>query len=106
MYESGRILNLPNNWKTMGLNRSYVYTYDTTIKRKEDGVVITCPFSLVADHISNIAEIESVYTIYNSGVVNVALKVHIRENIEYLPRFGMRLFLKKEFNHFIMPKEF
>jgi len=96
MNEAGRMPHVQKNWKALGFDKMYPYTYDTTIEKVEEGVVLTCPLSLVTDHIANIAEINACYTIYNSGAVKVDLKVQVRKNIEYLPRFGMRFFLKKE----------
>lgn len=87
-------------WQQHGIDRILPpYTYQTTFSQSEDGVAITCPLSLQSVLLANIAEVESVWTVSNSGAVTAELKVKIRETAPYLPRFGLRFFLNPEMKH-------
>lgn len=93
MYISGRIPGTPSSWKTLGLAEARPYTYEVRVCRKEDAVEIKCPLSLVAVHMAPIAEIEEICVIESSGKIRMILNASIREDIDWLPRFGIRLML-------------
>lgn len=99
MFVSGRVPGHQNNWKTLGLDKADVYTFDSAIEGNEERIIITCPLALTAVHMAPLAEIRAVYTIEASGRVTVDLDTKIREDIDWLPRFGIRLCLDKSLSH-------
>lgn len=84
--------NIRFRWKEEGFDRILPYTYDITVEQSDDFVAIRCPLSLTAVYLANIAEIRSVWTVYPSGAIHVSLETRVRDNVTFLPRFGMRLF--------------
>jgi beta-galactosidase len=80
-------------WLEEGFNRTSPYTYDITVSETDNSVQITCPLSIQAVYLANICEINSVWTVYNSGAINMDFDVKIRESTSYLPRFGLQLLL-------------
>ncbi len=85
------------SWLSEGLNRTFAYTYDIEINEIVDGIEIVCPLSLQAIYLANVAEINAVWTVFNSGDINVRLDVTIPFVESFLPRFGIRLFLNDSF---------
>ncbi|WMJ23132.1 glycoside hydrolase family 2 TIM barrel-domain containing protein [Paludicola sp. MB14-C6] len=86
-------------WIEDGFNRTNPYTYDITVSEVENGIAIHCPLSIQAVYLANLCEIESVWTVYNSGAINVTLDVKARDNMSYLPRFGLQLMLDESLSN-------
>ncbi|MFZ2537792.1 MAG: beta-galactosidase small subunit, partial [Oscillospiraceae bacterium] len=84
-------------WINEGYNRIIPCTYDIALNEIEDGIEIVCPVSLQAIYLTNIAEVNAVWTIFNSGNITVKLDVKIPFARSFLPRFGLRLFLNDDF---------
>lgn len=85
-------------WLEEGFNRTNPYTYPIVISVTDKAVIIKCPLSIQATYLANIAEINSVWTVYNNGAINVSLDTKIRDTVSYLPRFGLQIFINKTFN--------
>lgn len=85
-------------WKSAGLNRTLPYPYETTVSQVREGVEIRCPLSLQAVYMANLAEIQAVWTVHNSGTVIVRLDVEIPDWVPWLPRFGLQIYLSNNFN--------
>lgn len=90
---------IQKEWIANGYNRTIPYTYGITIKEIASGIEITCPLSIQAVYLDNIAEVKSVWTVYASGAINVQLDVKVRESVPYLPRFGLAIKLDKSFGN-------
>jgi beta-galactosidase len=99
MIESGIASYSKRSWKSLRLNAAYAYTYETSVEQSNTCVTITCPLSLVADRAAPFCTIKAVYKVYGSGAVEVTLHVSVREDLAYLPRFGMRYFLTEDFQN-------
>lgn len=91
-------MHICKEWKSDGFDRTIPYTYDITVNDIDDGIQIVCPLSIGAIYLENIAEINAVWTVFNSGNITVKLDTKIAENKSFLPRFGLRLFLNDSFN--------
>lgn len=91
--------NVKAEWKEWGFDRTLPYTYEVTSAPVQDGVEIRCPMSLQAVFIANLAEIQAVWTVYASGAVAVRMEVQVLEAAPWLPRFGVRMFLKEALSH-------
>lgn len=99
MTEAGIAWYGPHSWKSLRLDAAYAYTYETSVEQSNSCVTITCPLSLVADRAAPFCNIQAVYKVYGSGSVEVSLQVSVRNDLAYLPRFGMRYFLKGDFQN-------
>lgn len=87
-------------WLEEGFHRTNPYTYEITTNKIEHGVEITCPLSIQAVLMENIAEMNAIWTIYNSGTIQVRLDVKIRDTVStYLPRFGIQIFCNKDLSN-------
>lgn len=105
------------SWKNLGLGELKPYTLDVKIccrKRLGDNqlelqdlsplerrggidmVEICCPLYLACDHMEPLAQITAVYKIDAGGNVQISLDTRIRQDISWLPRFGLRFLLRKE----------
>ena len=93
MFISGRAPGLTYTWKSMGLDNAQPYTYGTEVSEEKGRVRMECPLSLVSPHLAEIAGIHAVYEIDGEGSIYSGLDTRIREDISWLPRFGVRLFL-------------
>ncbi len=85
-------------WTQAGYDRSTVRVYETRTSTLENGgASIFCRLGLAADAIARFLEVEAVWSVDAGGRVDCAL--HCRRNTEFpfLPRFGVRMFLPKEF---------
>jgi len=85
-------------WIEEGFNRTMPYTYDITLNEIPNGVEIICPLSIQAVLLANIAEVNSIWTLYNSGAINVKLDVKVRNSVSYLPRFGISMLVDNSYD--------
>lgn len=86
-------------WMEAGYDRSKARAYDTHWERNGEGIRIYSKMSLSAVALQKVLDIDAVWEISNRGVISVKMKV--KKNMEFpqLPRFGIRLFLKKEYEN-------
>lgn len=98
MFLSGCIPGWKYNWNTLGIGQVMSYTYETTLRREDGKVIITCPLSLVAAHMANLAYVKAEFAIDRRGKVEVSLQTQVRNDISWLPRFGVRMFLDGKLN--------
>ncbi len=91
--------NIKDGWKEWGLDRTLPYTYEISVASIPDGVEIRCPLSLQAVYMANLAEIQAVWTVWNSGGISVRMDVQVLKEAPWLPRFGLRLFLNPSLDH-------
>lgn len=99
MNEAGIASYSKRSWKSLELDAAYTYTYETSVEQSNTCVTITCPLSLVADRAATFCNIQAVYHVYGSGDIEVSLHVSVRQDLAYLPRFGMRYFLTEDFQN-------
>lgn len=84
-------------WFRAGYDRVVTRAYDTGYRVEEKKVIIKTTISLAAKALQKALDIDAVWEITNGGEINV--KMDVKKDMEFpeLPRFGIRLFLKKEF---------
>ncbi len=87
--------NVRNTWYEHKLDRVSAYTYDTVVETIDNGIKITTDLSLVMVIMENLARVKVVWTVYNSGVIEVNYETVIRDSVCALPRFGLRIFADK-----------
>ncbi len=85
-------------WQKAGYDRMTVKVYQVSVKQRSDQVVITADLSLSAVFIQRILTIKATWTIHSDGHISADLHVNRNTELPFLPRFGLRLFLPKQFD--------
>lgn len=82
-------------WKDAGYDRALLRVYDTKTEQEEHAVRITSNIGLAAVSRTNFLRAEAVWTVQEDGSIDVHIDVLRNKDFPYLPRFGLRLFLKR-----------
>ena len=90
---------IKQEWIDAGYDRSKARAYDTHWEMNGEGIRIYSTVSVAAVAIQKILDIEAVWKIYRTGEISV--KMHVKKDREFpqLPRFGIRLFLRGEYEN-------
>lgn len=90
---------IKQEWIDAGYDRSKARAYDTHWEMNGEGIRIYSTVSVVAVAIQKVLDIETVWKIYGTGEISV--KMHVKKDREFpqLPRFGIRLFLRGEYEN-------
>ncbi len=85
-------------WKAVGYDRvtQRVYSVETAVD--ESGAAITCELGIAAAAIQKFLDITAVWKVDSRGRVNLSLHCKRDARLPWLPRFGLRLFMPKEFD--------
>lgn len=85
-------------WMEARYHQASTRAYDTTYEVQNDQVIIHSEMSVGAMVVQKMMDIDAIWTVSNTGKISV--KMDVKRNMEFpeLPRFGLRLFLKKDFN--------
>ncbi len=85
-------------WMGAGYHRAKVRVYQMEAKQKDGCAFIYAELSLAPIYIQRILNIKAEFIIDGEGMIKANLTVDRNSDMPYLPRFGVRLFLPKEFN--------
>ena len=85
--------NVRRQWSEFGFDRMIARGYETTVEMKDGACVLTTSFSIGATFLSNLVKGTVQWQITTGGAVTVSVKADVRENMTFLPRFGLRMFL-------------
>lgn len=86
-----------NNWYKIHLNEPVTKLYEITCLEEDGFVIVRATLSLGKAVYAPAARIELCYTINGNGEIKINTDAEIHEDLKYLPRFGMRFFLPREF---------
>lgn len=88
---------IKKEWQRARYDHAYTRAYHTTVCQTEENVIIHCTASMLADSVQRMMNLQMTWKIDNNGGICVDLLV--KRNLEFpiLPRFGIRLFLKQDF---------
>ena len=89
---------IKSEWYRARYDKTSVRAYDMEIERKEDSVVLHCHMSMASDTIQKILAMDTVWTVYAGGEVELSMNVKRYPEFPVLPRFGIRLFLDESLN--------
>ncbi len=90
---------LNHRWKGVGYDRPTVRVYETeTGKGQNGGAVITCRLGIASIYSAKFLDVDAVWNIDAHGRVDCALHCRRDTRFPWLPRFGLRLFLPREYN--------
>lgn len=87
---------LKEKWLRAQYDRTVTRGYETSYTCEADSVRINNTFSVCAATVQRILDVEAVWTVFDSGVVEVKMQVSRNPEFPELPRFGLRMFLPKE----------
>ena len=85
--------NVRRQWSDFAYDRIIPRGYETAVEMKDGACVLTTRFSIGAIYVSNLLEGTVQWRIAPSGAVTVSVHADVRENMPFLPRFGLRMFL-------------
>ena len=88
---------LKQQWYEAGYHRTMTRAYRTEWKQKENGIEICSHLAVLADSVQRILNIDAVWSVSNQGEIHVTMAVRKDSEFPQLPRFGLRLFLNKDF---------
>lgn len=86
---------ISNKWRDAGFDRTLIRVYETKATVKEDRVIIKAKYALNAIGLQNFLKVTAEYSINKDGDILVSLNGDRLSVAPFLPRFGIRLFLKK-----------
>lgn len=86
------------NWKAIGYYDTVtrVYERDTAVEQKDGCVEIRVHFGMAAVYRANVLTAQAVWKVSPDGAIDLRCDVERQTDFVSLPRFGIRLFLKKE----------
>ena len=84
-------------WRRAYYHQAYTRTYSTEISREEGSIILHSRLGLLAAPVQKMMDMDAFWRIDESG--KIGMKMNVKKNPEFppLPRFGLRLFLTKEF---------
>lgn len=92
--------NMRGDWYRAHLNDYDVKIYDAKVEQGENGVRIRVQQSFGWNMYQPFLKAETVYAIDSAGKLNVVCDGETSNKVTFLPRFGLRLFLKRDFDSF------
>lgn len=85
------------DWYRLHLNDFTVKNYGVSVKKTECGAEISLRQSFGWSVYEPFARMDATYTITPGGALNIACSAEMSEKVEFLPRFGIRMFLPERF---------
>ena len=91
--------HIKNEWKNRcGYDRLQTRTYETAVSGDSSCVAIDCTLSFGAAPLAPMVRAKVCWTVTGTGEVTMNTIVTLHKDAEFLPRFGLRLFLDKSFD--------
>ncbi len=84
---------IKNEWKRAGYDRALVRVYQTEVKQGENTVELHAKLGLAAIYLQKIVQVDVCWKICSDGAVRMDTHVQRNEDMPFLPRFGLRMFL-------------
>ncbi len=89
---------IKSEWFRAWYHRAMIREYETTCTLTGYEVIIHTKLSMSAPTVQRILDINTTWRIADDGRIALSMQVKKNDELPYLPRFGIRLFLKKEFD--------
>lgn len=83
-------------WKKAYYDRTNIRAYEVQPELRENRAVIKVKASLAADSVQPVLRLDMMWKIASDGRIQASIQAEKDEEFPDLPRFGIRLFLKKE----------
>lgn len=88
--------NIAADWIKAGYDRVKPFVYSVSCEQLENRAVITCHSALIPVAQRKTADIESEWTVYADGTIDMTANVTVDDALPVLPRFGLRIFTEGE----------
>lgn len=85
-------------WEKAGYNRTCIKVYSVDVKKTKTHLKISTQSSISAVSIQKILTLKTIWTIYNDGTITVCIDAEKDPIFPFLPRFGLRMFMPKDFS--------
>lgn len=89
---------IKEEWYRARYDKTSVRAYDVVTEQKANKVKLHIRMSLAADAVQRILYMDTTWTVDAAGKIQLSMFVKRYPEFPALPRFGLRLFLKKELN--------
>lgn len=89
---------IKREWKRARYDHAYVRAYDTVVLRTESSVTISSIASVLADSVQRMMDVCLTWQIDTDGSISAGILVRRDMEFPVLPRFGIRLFLREDFD--------
>ena len=88
--------NIKEKWMNAYYHKAKTRSYSVECQKTEKGVGLSVEMSLVADAVQPFMKMDTEWLVSNDGAITMTM--HVKRDMEFmeLPRFGIRLFLKKD----------
>ncbi len=88
------------DWEQAGYHRTTVRVYQCTVQHTPaDRLTIQSKLALAAIQREHMLDLTVTWNVFPGGEISVDMDAHRNILMPYLPRFGLRLFLPKEYDH-------
>lgn len=88
---------IKKEWYRAGYDRAFARAYGAKVEEEENAVRISCPMAVTASVVQKILSIKTVWTIWAGGELGLEMQVERQPEFPVLPRFGLRMFLDREY---------
>lgn len=86
-------------WYRARYDKTSVRAYDAAVEKGRNCVRIHCHMSMAADTVQKILSMDTLWTVYENGEIGLNMSVVRHPEFPMLPRFGLRLFLDREYDN-------
>lgn len=90
--------NIRNEWERARYNRAFPRVYETSVTSENGVTVIGSRLAITAIQIQHILDLCVTWYISEEGIITAKVEGKRNQDLPFLPRFGMRFFLPKEYN--------
>lgn len=91
--------NIREEWQRAGYDRTMARVYATEVSQEEHGnITIKSRLAIHAIQREHMLDLETVWTVTPEGELLLKAEAHRNTKMPYLPRFGLRLFLPREYD--------
>jgi beta-galactosidase len=90
--------NIRNSWEKARFDKAFPRVYETRVSQENGVTAIYCKLAITAIQIQHILDLEVTWYIGAEGTVTVEIDGKRNKELPFLPRFGLRFFLPKEYD--------
>lgn len=91
--------DIRKDWENARYDKALTRVYDTNVVQKDNVVMIKSRMAINAIQIQHILDLEVCWFIGSNGTLTMELEGKRNTALPFLPRFGLRLFLPKDYHH-------
>ncbi|MGO4936179.1 glycoside hydrolase family 2 TIM barrel-domain containing protein [Fundicoccus sp. Sow4_H7] len=88
-----------NSWRSFNYHHTQIFVKDFTVDESEEAISITYQANLTAIARPKILDLTITYTVNQKGELEVSVDAVRNTDLPFLPRFGLELPLKNQFNY-------